>query len=148
MKPQKHYIREAARFLAAEPLATMKTTVTILILTITILIGGCADSDFVATRVNDYPEQLKSNVIEELHAQYNNDITVLTMDVFHPVITQLEPTRKKYIDSAQYSIFVQLKNASKTEFCAIQMDSRFKIFEFRKEKSWPVDVPEKRQRMR
>ncbi len=126
----------------------MKTTVTIVILTITILIGGCADSDFVATRVSDYPEQLRSNVIEELNTQYNNDIEVLTMDVFHQAITQIEPTRKKYIDSTQYSIFVQLRSASAIEFCAIQMDSRFKIFEFRKEKSWPVDVPEKRQRIR
>ena len=117
-------------------------------MTVAVVIAGCSKSDLIAKRVDNYPERIDCIVIEELHTQYNENIEILTMDVFHPAITQLEPKWKEFIDSNSYHIYIQARNDSIIEFCSINMNKYYKIYDFRKEKAWPVNVPEKRHRVR
>jgi len=125
----------------------MKTIHNILYLFIAVLVASCSESDLVAQRVYDYPERVNSEVIKKLNSEYNQDIEILTMDVFHPAITQLEPTYKEFIDSNEYLIFIQARNNSKIAFCYIKMDKYYNIYIFRKERSWPSKVPEERQKV-
>ncbi len=125
----------------------MKTTITILCISVAVVFIGCSKSDLIAKRVDTCPQQVKSVVLEELNSQYNQDIEVLTMDVFHPVITQIEPKRREYIDSSEYRVFLQVKNDSLIEFCSIHMNKYYNVYLFLKERSWPTGVPEKRKRM-
>lgn len=139
--------RESATSPTAKPLATMKTIVYILLLFMATLISGCSKSDLIAKRVHHYPEKVTTSVKEELNFQYGQDIEVLTMDVFYPAITQIEPKYREYIDSNEYRIFLQTRNDSLIDFCCIHMDKYYNVYMFRKERSWPSGVPEKRSKI-
>lgn len=125
----------------------MKIIRNILCLFLAVLVTSCSESDLVAQRVYDYPERVNSEVIKKLNSEYDQNVEILTLDVFHPAVTQLEPTYKEFIDSNEYCIFLKARNDSIIEFCFIKMDQYYNIYIFRKERSWPSKVPEERHKV-
>ena len=119
----------------------------ILILT---TLSSCVDSgdvkeEFVDQRVDNYPRRIESLVCDELELKFQEQVKILTIDVFHPLVHQIEPTERSFIDKKEYRVFVKVKMDGKKAFFCLSISSKFNILEIREEKSWPRGIPESRR---